>query len=50
MEGEGEVEEREKEVCYCLEGCCKEKTFSVAWDQSVLCIVYDSELGVTQTT
>lgn len=50
MEGEGEVEEeREEEVCYCLEGCCKDESFSAAWDWSGLCIVCDSELGLTQT-
>ena len=28
MEGEGEVEEeREEEVCYSLEGCCKDEFF-----------------------
>lgn len=49
MEGEGEVEEeREEEVCYCLEGCCKDESFSAAWDRSGLCVVHDSELRVSQ--
>lgn len=48
MEGE-EVEEEREEVCYCLEGCCKDESFSAAWDQSGLRIVHDSELRVSQT-
>lgn len=40
MEGKGEMEEeREEEVCYCLEGCCKDEYFGVAWDWSGSCIV-----------